>query len=311
MRKCLVTISAALGLLAFAAGNASAADLDQTLLQQAPELPMTKPVEVGTGWYLRGDLAYNISKDDVHSNVTTVGPLSSSSDFSIPTSSFAVTSVSKDTTPISGSIGFGYHFNDYLRADIDVGVLSMNKSNYESPGSCEGTTTITNNATGAVLSTQPGTASCDSNIAVQTNVWYGMLNGYFDLGTYAGLTPYVGAGVGFAYAPVKFSTSATCKASQTSNGTTTTTFLCDGQSSASDASVNYAGSSYKNNSFSFAYALSAGFAYQMTKNLSLDVGYQYIDAPNAQYAAVGDSGPYIGKGLSYQQVKVGLRYDIW
>lgn len=309
MWKFLATASAAFALLALGSSGAGAADLDQTLLA-APELPLTKPVEVGTGWYLRGDLAYNVSEADVHSNVTTVGPITGSG-FSIPTSALGVTSNSEDTTPISGSIGFGYHFNDYLRADINVGVLSMKKSNYESPGSCEGTTTITNNSTGAVISSQPGTASCDSNIAVQTNVWFGMLNGYFDLGTYAGITPYVGAGVGFAYAPVKLNTSATCKASQSSNGTTTTTFLCDGQSSTSDASVNYSGSSYKNNSFSFAYALSAGFAYQMTKNLSLDLGYQYVDAPNAEYAAVGDSGPYIGKGLSYQQVKVGLRYDIW
>ena len=46
--------------IAFAAlpAAASAADLDQIML--APELPLTRPVEVGSGWYLRGDIGYAI-----------------------------------------------------------------------------------------------------------------------------------------------------------------------------------------------------------------------------------------------------------
>ena len=33
-------------------------------------------------------------------------------------------------------------------------------------------------------------------ISFEHNVWSGMANGYVDLGTIAGFTPYVGAGIG-------------------------------------------------------------------------------------------------------------------
>ena len=36
----------------------AAADLDEIIY--AKELPVTQPVEVGSGWYLRGDLGYSI-----------------------------------------------------------------------------------------------------------------------------------------------------------------------------------------------------------------------------------------------------------
>jgi opacity protein-like surface antigen len=40
------------------AAPAHAADLDEIIY--AKELPVTKPVEIGSGWYLRGDLGYSV-----------------------------------------------------------------------------------------------------------------------------------------------------------------------------------------------------------------------------------------------------------
>jgi opacity protein-like surface antigen len=59
------------------------------------------------------------------------------------------------------------------------------------------------------------------------------------------------------------------------------------------------------------YGLSAGLSYQVSKNTSLDFGYQYISAPNMKYYAVSDDGISSRKGISSNQIKVGLRYDLW
>ncbi|RWK45561.1 MAG: porin family protein, partial [Mesorhizobium sp.] len=64
--------------------------------------------------------------------------------------------------------------------------------------------------------------------------------------------------------------------------------------------------------YSFAYSLNAGVAYQVSKNLLVDVGYQYLSSPDAEYATLADlDDSPIRKGIDSHQVKVGLRYDLW
>ena len=73
------------------------------VVEEAPEYV---PVEVGSGWYLRGDLGYNINKSPY--DVTFGG-------------------VDTRSTRINGSIGAGYHFTDYFRGELNVGFLSNDK----------------------------------------------------------------------------------------------------------------------------------------------------------------------------------------
>jgi opacity protein-like surface antigen len=83
---------------------AGAADYDPPIvIDEAPEYV---PVEVGSGWYLRGDVGYNITKSPY--DVTFNG-------------------VDSSSTPINGSIGAGYHFTDYFRGELNVGFLSNDK----------------------------------------------------------------------------------------------------------------------------------------------------------------------------------------
>ncbi|RUU78145.1 porin family protein, partial [Mesorhizobium sp. M7A.T.Ca.TU.009.01.3.1] len=64
--------------------------------------------------------------------------------------------------------------------------------------------------------------------------------------------------------------------------------------------------------YSLAYTLNAGLAYQVSKNVSVDLGYQYFSAPDAEYVAAESLDSYpILKGISNHQVKLGLRYDLW
>jgi len=87
---------------------ALAADYEPPVVVNAPD--QFVPVEVGTGWYLRGDIAYGVNKS--FKNIDFVAP---------------PLSHSEDETTFSGSIGFGYHFTDWLRADLNLGYLPGNK----------------------------------------------------------------------------------------------------------------------------------------------------------------------------------------
>ena len=93
-------------------GQAVAADYDPPIyIEEAPEYV---PVEVGSAWYLRGDIGYNAGK---------------------PVYDVSLPGVSHDR--FGGGIGFGYHFNDNFRADLTVNYLGGDDFLYD-----DGTTSI-------------------------------------------------------------------------------------------------------------------------------------------------------------------------
>ncbi|TPK77163.1 porin family protein [Mesorhizobium sp. B2-3-3] len=251
----IVLAFAGLGLLPLT--PALAADYDPPIyVDQAPDYV---PVEVGSGWYLRGDVSYLAQK-------------------SFKNEDFAFTPASFDDKedPVFASIGFGYHFTDYLRADLNFGYLPGNKIGV----GYDDTAIVTPPATSTVASA-----------SLKNYAFTGMLNGYVDLGTYVGITPYLGAGVGVVRSTRKLSASYF-----TNNGDPTDDFV------QRDDKTQY----------SFAYTLNAGLAYQVTKNVSVDLGYQYFSAPSAEYVTAASLTSFpVHKGISNHQVKLGLRYDLW
>lgn len=211
---------------------AMAADYEPPIvIEEAPEYV---PVEVGSGWYLRGDIGYNINETPYD---------------------FTLFGVDTRNTRITGSIGAGYYFTDYFRGELNLGFLSNDR--YD-----------------AVIGTE--------TISAESNVWSGMANVYADLGTFAGFTPYVGAGLGLLYASHSVDDS--------------------------DPAVPFEFHD-RDTQYPLAYALNAGFAYQVAQNTKVDVGYQYLSAPDLEYVDVENLT--IKKGVDYHQFKLGLRYDLW
>jgi opacity protein-like surface antigen len=254
----------ALALAAFASiplASAVAADYDPPVyVDQAPDYV---PVEVGSGWYLRGDVSYLAQKSFKNG------------DFTFPATVNASRSFDDSENAYFASIGIGYHFNDYLRADLNLGYLPGNKASFGYDDSAA-----------VALPTLPTQGSG----SLQNYGISGMLNGYVDLGTYVGITPYVGAGIGLVRSSRKLS------AIYVDNNVPTNSF------SVQDNHTQY----------SLAYTLNAGLAYQVTKNVSVDLGYQYFSAPSAEYVTAESLTSYpVKKGINNHQIKLGLRYDLW
>ena len=278
-----IVLSSCVAAAAGLALPALAADLDQVIY--APDIPVAKPVEIGTGWYLRGDLGYSFKTRGAARNysVFTPGPPQSYS-----TSAFATSELDSDYT---ASIGFGYQFTDFLRAD-----LTFDYSN----GSFDGTTAAAVPCPGMPVGT-----TCASTDTADFKSYGFLANGYVDLGTYAGVTPYLGAGAGItrvAWDPL--SNTARCVAGGAACPAVGTL-----------APVSHGGET----SWRFTYALMAGFSYDVTKNLKLDLGYRYSKIAggdmfrfDAATAAAGAAGVQArDRGFERHEVRAGLRYALW
>ncbi|AZO39702.1 MULTISPECIES: outer membrane beta-barrel protein [unclassified Mesorhizobium] len=270
-----------------------AADYDPPIyVDQAPDYV---PVEVGSGWYLRGDIGYAFSH-----------PFDNHQDAS---------GFSSSSTLFDGSVGMGYHFNDYLRAELNFGILPSNKFGDELVTTCDGsiTTTVTSIATSTIVSQTNAAAAppppCRGTNFANNKAYSLMANGYVDLGTYVGITPYLGGGVGLAYS--KLSRAIGARDCVPTTTTSTAGGLQTVQQFNCDDPAGYEGAVTSKSSYDFAYSLAAGLSYQVTKNVSVDLGYEYFAVPGMKYVAYDGGAFGIHKGVNYQSVKLGLRYDLW
>ncbi len=216
-----------------------------------------QPLDFGSGWYLRGDATFS-EEDRPKLNVSGLNA-----------------SFSGDKADFSYGLGggIGYKFNTFLRADITGDYLAPLKYN-------------------ADLGCGP---ACDVGLQTKISRWDGLVNGYVDLGTWFGLTPYIGAGVGVA--------SVHQEGSFALSGGPVPAALLDPRTG---AVVTQNGAS--RSSTQFAWAAMAGFSYAVAPHMLLDVGYRYLDLGRASLplSPVGS----VTKDMTSQQVRVGVRYVI-
>lgn len=225
-----------------------------------PEPPVISypppPVEIGSGWYLRGDIGFKM--------------------YGTPSANFNLTGygdMANETISNTGvvGVGFGYTYNSHFRTDVTF--------DYEWPGEFHGE-----------LPCPGGCASPGfSNEFADISIWTGLVNGYFDLFTAGGFTPYIGAGAGFSVVT-------------TSNNV--------GYSPATPTTPDpYEGASKAN----FAWALMAGFGYQMSPNWILDVNYRYAhlgSGVSGDVTVAAGTAPVTYDNLTAQEIRFGIRYLI-
>jgi len=254
-----LTISFLAGLAPLAFSVAHAADYPQPMPQ--PVYVPAPVVEEFSSWYLRGDIGVTNQQvrdvtniQDVNNSVQNIG-------------------LGFDSSAFFG-IGVGYYFNDWLRFDLT--------GEYRSKANFHGSQVITS-----------GGSTITDEYSGSKSEWLFLLNGYVDLGTWSGFTPFVGAGVGTSRNTIH-SFQDVCT-------------VCPG------GGVAFADTASK---WNFAWALHAGVAYKVTKNFTVELAYRYVDLGDAQS---GDIYNYLGGNsvnnpmefhhLTSHDFKLGLRVN--
>jgi opacity protein-like surface antigen len=315
-----VFLSLACAGLTVAAAPASAADLFGT----AP--PLTYPAtqgptafEVGSNWYVRGDLG--ISFDDA--------PTISLSSISTPPPGYYGASLpvyagsDMHSTDFTGGVGFGYRFNNYLRLDATwdyrTGPGGTRQTTVVCPYALSGLTTQGANPfqVGYLYNTSN---TCDgvADIKQYNNTF--LANGYVDLGTYAGFTPYVGGGLGFNMNVM----SGSLNYYETANGQPYAADLSPtgtfpqiwvnqyGQTVSPQPNIAFAPQNWNRSinatSYTFAWALSAGIGFQLNPSATLDIGYRYLNSGAIDKLINPETGMTVRQNNSSQQFLVGIRY---
>ncbi|HMK88657.1 MAG TPA: outer membrane beta-barrel protein [Methylocystis sp.] len=215
---------------ASATGGARAADL----LPPPPPIEAPPPAEFG-GWYLRGDAG--VGAVQISGWKSTLQPYDELGNPLAGT--LVVPAYDAIGDQAFAGAGFGYQFNNWLRGDLTAEYRT--EANYRAgllaaiPGS----------------DWYPGFLGADYYTAGVSSLVV-LANGYIDLGHWCGVTPFVGAGVGFVNH--KF-------AGLTDSGL--------GFGTAADK--------YTTN---FAWSVTAGVGLSVTPNLKLEVAYRYLDMGN-------------------------------
>lgn len=117
-----------------------------------------------------------------------------------------------------------------------------------------------------------------------------MANAYYEFDTKTPVSPYIGAGLGWA----RLKTSA--------NGEIVNIVLPGGAT----GNIPFSGSEDRNN---FAWNIQAGLSYTMTQNWVMDLGYRYTDLGYTKSSSITDSGTSSAKyKIKTQEVSLGVRY---
>ncbi|MFN3853115.1 MAG: outer membrane protein [Phreatobacter sp.] len=233
-----------------------AADMPPVLRASAPTL---EPVASGN-WYLRGDIGLGTQRArNWHYNPDP--PLG------ITTATYQH---SLSSTMFIGA-GIGYAFNSWFRADATI--------EYRSGGRFIGRDVLT------------GPQSYENVLQSNMSSVVALLNGYIDLGTWWGITPYIGAGVGYAWNRLS---------------PTFDTGVVVGVG-ASSGLIN-AGSMGN-----FAWALMAGLAWDVSASTKIEIGYRYMQmghfrsgAPCPTCTTAVDN--YQVRNVNAHDLRIGLRY---
>ena len=257
MRFGTALVAATLTAAAVPSAPALAADMPSYYSPSGSYAPADQPLEFGAGWYLRGDASFG--PEDKPKLLLRSNP---------PTFDRNAT----DWGYAFGG-GAGYKFNDWFRADITADYLDTFR--YSANTSCG--------------------QACSIDRRTTLWRWDGLVNGYVDLGTWFGLTPYVGAGAGVAGIHQDGSIGI--------NGNALASGIIDPRTGALVTSNVPSRTDYQ-----FAWAAMAGVSYAFGPHMLADIGYRYLDLGRATIPLFPTAG--VTRSITEQQVRVGLRYMI-
>ena len=241
--------------------------------------PLRGPIE-DSGFYLRGDLGVGVN--EVSSRTSSFGSgatMQSLSSWYGPST--------MDSSYLIG-IGAGYKFNNWFRADVTGEYRSSGL--YKSANYYSGSNR-------ACVGLPAGI--CGDTYRGQLSIGLFLANAYLDLGTWYGITPYVGAGVGVASWSMGSVVDNSLQSQSPVNG---------------QPSTNGGGFSQASAGTNFAWDLTGGVAYNISQNLKLDVSYRYVNMGSINTGAILCTADCWYESqhfkLASNDVRVGLRWMV-
>ncbi|MBN9452460.1 MAG: porin family protein [Bosea sp.] len=257
----LKTLALAGGLALGVSAAAQAADLAYAPPPPPPE-PLGLKGTISSGIYLRGDIGVGVQsvgkyyQEDVARFDGTFGR-------------------KKEDSAFFGSVGLGYRFNNWLRFDATA--------EYRGAASIQVTDTVFNPWANVY---QNNTYKGDLASMVA------LFNGYIDLGTWNCLTPYLGAGIGYASNRISGFTDEGIVGPATTLGVASTSTRSG-----------------------LAWALMAGVGYEVNKNLTIEAGYRYLNLGDAQSGRINNTAfsqvyaPLKAKNIDSHDFRIGMRWN--
>jgi opacity protein-like surface antigen len=239
----------------------------------APPPYYAPPVVGFGGWYLRGDIGFSNQRVN---NIAMADGRNAQLLSLQQTTAF-------DAAGIYG-VGVGYQFNNWFRGDF-IGQYRGN-SNFK------GTDLLTYPAGGGIV------GNGINNYNATKSEWLAMANGYFDLGTWWGVTPFIGAGVGAARVTI---------ANYTDTG------MVNNNGFGFGAFPSFANAPAASR-WNFAWALHGGLAYMVNPGLTVELAYSYVNLGSGMTGAVSDytgftrGVPMQFNDITSHDVKLGVRW---
>lgn len=316
-------VSAAVIALSLAMPVAHAADLDPIFADDANKL---RPAELGSGWYLRGDLSYTFDREQE------VG-FEYQPDTGHPTRRFDM------SDSFGFGVGFGKQFNELLRADITAERIAGSSEEYFGTRGFNGVRDFTyeylaagsiaegagrvsfdsqGNMTGSSCN-GPNRDAClaaalanssaiggTENIDLSYSVYNVQANGYIDLPTQGKFGAYVGGGIGAARPVVTLNHTVTCSPGDNAS--------CGFPGGAPGETVqDYELVNDEYTKWLLSYSAAAGVTYDLTNNIALDLGYKYTKIDNLESVLDGSNvSSSLLEGLdTSHSVRLGVRVSTW
>ena len=305
--KATIVAGAALAALA---STALAADIIEPRVIAAPVIEKVQPF---SGWYIRGDvgLSFNRAREETKIPFFQPGNFGPNGATIIPAGAdpFTATGVRDPALDIligkskadydNGilvGVGVGAQLNQFLRADITADYMF----NSDVTVALDGNGKFTSASGGSVPCSAPG---CDASMVGDIEALTVLANAYVDFGTYSGITPYVGAGIGFAHVDYGDITLKGCEVPLATEAGATS---CPGAATRVQTSKSFDG----DGTLRLAWSLAAGASYDVSHNVALDAGYRFVRVREGEVHTDPLAGKIKDGGLDMHQVRVGARMKL-
>lgn len=240
------------------------------------------PVTFGTGWYLRGDLSV-------------------AGETQIPVGNVLLPTTKNFPNNYALGLGFGYKYNAWLRTDVTVDWRAARRYQANTTGGflpCQ-IGAVGTPVGGPFTGSTPIYSGCLDYVQARMTNTQALFNVYADLGTWYGLTPYIGGGIGFNVNYQRYQRNWYFNNGNAYSGTSWVDPWTGGTYS------NYWDTKLSSSAIQFAWAVMGGASYNVTPHLAVDVGLRYTNLGTVYTTTAFGSTK---QTLSATDARLGFRY---